>query len=160
MARSSALKQILIYDEGVRLRPYRDSLGNWTIGVGHYIGKDVEDLKLSEDVVMRILEEDLEKVELAALEIIGAFLFCDLTEARKDAVRSLIFNLGPAGFVGFRRTIDAIKEGRWDEAASELLNSKWARQVDLKNLSGRGRDDRIAEMLRTGEYPEAYRIKA
>ena len=36
------LRRDLVRDEGKRLRPYRDSLGNWTVGVGHLLtGNDL-----------------------------------------------------------------------------------------------------------------------
>ena len=33
----NALHQELLRDEGKRLTPYRDTLGNWTVGIGHQL---------------------------------------------------------------------------------------------------------------------------
>ena len=43
------LKKSLIEHEGLRYEPYKDHLGNWTIGVGHYIPKDQEEIYLNRE---------------------------------------------------------------------------------------------------------------
>mgnify|MGYP004706280345 CR=1 FL=1 len=49
------LKTELVRDEGVRYSPYKDSVGKLTVGVGH----NLDDVPLSHDAVMQILQDDI-----------------------------------------------------------------------------------------------------
>lgn len=160
--RLTNLERVLIVDEGKKHQPYKDSRGFWTIGVGHFIGKNLESLELSERIVMMMLEEDIAKATNIVIRIFGLSTWDSWGAARRDAVTCLVFSMGEGderrGFLSFRNTIRAIREGKWEEAASNLLDSKWAKDVDPKQREGKGRDDRLAYMLRTGCYHEEYRI--
>jgi lysozyme len=57
------------------------------------------------------------------------------------------FNLGPEGLLGFRRTLRAVEEGRYADAAEGMLRSKWARQVGARAV-------RLAAMMREGARHE------
>ena len=151
------VKKTLKLDEGVRYSPYKDSLGYWTIGVGHLIGNKIEDIKLSNNVVEALLEEDMEKAVNDAYVIFGE-QFNSFSDARKCALIGLCFNLGLTKFLNFKNTIKAIKSNNWEEASNHLRQSLWARQVDPKNRVNSGRDDRIIFALKTGEFHEEYKI--
>ena len=56
---------------------------------------------------------------------------------------NMAFNLGVDGLLGFRRMILAVDRGHYDQAAREMLNSKWARQVFNRAI-------RLAEMMAKG----------
>jgi len=43
-------------------------------------------------------------------------------------VVEMIYQMGMAGFLGFKKTIAALKAGNYQLAAAEMLNSRWARQ--------------------------------
>jgi lysozyme len=51
--------------------------------------------------------------------------------------------MGLAGLLQFTNTLAAVREGRYEDAASGMLTSLWARQVGP-------RATRLAEMMRTG----------
>jgi lysozyme len=53
------------------------------------------------------------------------------------------FQLGVDGLLGFKQTLDAVKGGRYDEAAFDMLQSRWAQQTPA-------RAKRLAEQMRTG----------
>jgi lysozyme len=55
----------------------------------------------------------------------------------------MIFNLGPKGFAGFKNTIASIARGDYADAASRMLQSKWATQVGNRAV-------RLAAAMRTG----------
>jgi lysozyme len=59
-------------------------------------------------------------------------------------ILSMIFNLGAAGFAGFKNTIASIAAGNYEDAASRMLRSKWASQTGNRAI-------RLAQMMRTGE---------
>ena len=53
----------------------------------------------------------------------------DLNDARKGALLNMHYNLGNNRFLKFKKMLAAIEQGNYREAASEMIDSKWARQV-------------------------------
>lgn len=153
------IEAVIILDEGIKLMPYKDTLGNWTIGVGYLIGKELESLRLSEQTVLFMMREKLCDAAKIADKIFSRALMSSLKPARRAVILSLIYNMGEMRFRTFRHMIEAIHGGDWNHAAEELRDSKWAKDVDPKEVSGQGRDDRLISMLETGEYSKEYGIK-
>jgi lysozyme len=149
---------VLKLDEGVRSQPYRDSKGLWTVGVGRLIGAQITDLKLSENEIDYFLINDIEKHWKEAVDIFGAQFLSEITPARQIAILSMLFTLGKSKFLKFENTISAIKSRDWERAAQGILKSKWARDVDPRQQNNAGRDNRVADMLRSGQFPEFYKI--
>lgn len=118
----AALRNQLIAHEGLRLRPYTDTVGKLTIGVG----RNLTDKGLSQPEVMQLLDHDIEEV-MADLRSFGWFLKLDAD--RRLALCDLRFNLGPHRFRLFVRMLSAIERGDFSKAADELLLSAWATQV-------------------------------
>ena len=56
----------------------------------------------------------------------------------------MIFNLGLSRFSGFKRTIFFIEKGDFEEAAREMLRSRWANQVGNRSIE-------LAEMMHSGK---------
>ena len=72
--------------------------------------------------------------------------FNDLEEgARRDAIINMHFNLGRARFASFKMALYHMENGRHQDASSEFLNSKWAKQV-------KGRALEITDMISTNTY--------
>lgn len=117
------LKQILIKHEGLRLKPYTDTVGKLTIGVG----RNLDDRGISKDEALYMLENDIKIVEKEAREIFENF--DQLDDVRQEVILNMLFNLGKAKFLSFKKFIQAVKERNFEKAADEMLNSKWARQV-------------------------------
>lgn len=128
----------LVRDEGLRLKPYTDTVGKITIG----IGRNLDDVGISESEARYLLKNDITKVvsQLTKVE-----WFNGLDEVRQCAIANMAFNLGVEGLLDFKNMIDCLKCAKYKLAAEHALNSKWARQV------GR-RANRIAEQLATGVY--------
>lgn len=145
---STVAAKMLRLDEGYESQPYKDSLGFWTIGVGHFLGKDLHKFKLSDNVIKAMLEEDIDIAWQDVIKIFGAL--ADLwTYPRQLALLNLSFNLGGAKLSQFHNTIAAIKEDRWEDAANHLSRSLWAKQV-------KSRAGRVIHMVRTGELHKDY----
>jgi len=53
------LREDLIADEGIRLKPYLCPAGKTTIGVG----RNLDDVGITEDEAMEMLENDIERVK-------------------------------------------------------------------------------------------------
>lgn len=119
----SSLRQDLIRHEGLRLKPYRDSVGKLTIGVG----RNLDDVGISELEAMLLLTNDIKRT---AEEAYAALPWLrNLDPLRTDVVLNMIFNMGLQTFQGFHGTIAAIAARKYEEAADHMLASKWATQV-------------------------------
>jgi lysozyme len=141
--------KMLRFDEGCKASPYRDSLGFWTIGVGHFIGKTLEALALSEGAIDELLSDDLRVAWGTVEKIFGREAVAGWAPARKLALLNLSFNLGEERLRKFARTIEAVKSGRWEDAAAHLADSLWAKQV-------KSRATRVIHMVKTGELHSSY----
>jgi len=130
----------LVREEGIRLKPYRDSVGVWTVGVGH----NLESGGISRAAAMQILEDDIANV----CRDLDARLpwWRTLDEVRQQVVADMAFNLGVSGLLGFKNTLGFVKQKRWNEAAAGMLVSLWAKQVGRRATV-------LAEMMRTGVDP-------
>lgn len=130
-------------DEGVRYSPYIDSVGVNTVGVGHNL--EASPLKLtypiSDEQVNLILSADLVSVFHDLDGNIGWWR--TLSYPRQRVLANMCFNLGITRLLGFRRMLLAVERGHYDQAAREMLQSKWATQVF-------GRAVRLAEMMAKG----------
>lgn len=135
-----ALQNELIRDEGLRLTPYRDSLGNLTIGVGHLIQKGESFTKISNTEALDLLENDIRIAERRLDNIFPTWRSLD--DVRQRSLINLAFNLGYK-LADFKRFLHAAKSGDWEKAADHLTQSRWYRQVKL-------RGPRVVHAIRTG----------
>lgn len=150
------LEQELIRDEGIKLRPYKDSLGIWTVSVGRNLEdkgltrNELSSLGLNvnlkkEQVISVLLERGLTKQECLMLlsnDIDDAW--DDLTtalpwiEQKPEVVQrvltNMVFNLGISRFLKFKQTISFIRLDKYAEAAAEMLDSKWASQTGARAI--------------------------
>jgi lysozyme len=123
MAFADELERQLTRDEGVRRVVYADRGGVPTIGIGH----NLRARPLSDRAIRAIFEDD---VAATAGELFARLPWvAALSEPRRGAFLNLAFNLGVGGLLGFPRLLVAAQGGRWDDAARELLDSAYARQV-------------------------------
>ena len=125
-----------------RLQPYRDTVGKLTIGYG----RNLDDCGITQRDAEQMLREDVEDARTALLTALPWFRRLD--PVRRAVLVDMAFNLGPAGLLKFGRTLSAVEQGDYETAAVEMLDSKWAGQVGQ-------RATRLAEMMRTGEWPAA-----
>ena len=114
--------------EGFRRFPYRCAAGRLTIG----IGRNLEDRGVSRAEAGLLLAGDIREC-LADLERLFPG-FPAMAEDWKRALVNMRFNLGPARFRGFRRAIDAVRRDRPEAARRELLDSRWAGQVQPERV--------------------------
>ena len=130
-------------DEGVRYAPYIDSVGVKTVGVGHNLEAHPLELSypLTDEQVDKILADDLVRVFSGLDRKIGWWR--NLSYARQRVLANMAFNLGVDGLLSFRRMILAVDRGNYDQAAREMLNSKWTAQVFAREI-------RLAKMMKEG----------
>ena len=137
----------LIRHEDLRLKPYRCPAGKLTIGVG----RNLEDRGITEAEAMVMLENDIAGARADVDSLLDEFGIrkWELNQARMDTLTNMAFNLGRKRLSGFKKMFAAIKDGNFDLAAVEMLNSKYAgdvgrRAVELSNQlsSGKYQDQR------------------
>lgn len=119
--------QDLLVDEGVRLKPYKDTVGKLTIG----IGRNLDDRGITRDEAIYLCKNDIEACIEQAYTLDW---FAGMPDNVKSAVVNMVFNLGLDGFLEFRKTIAYLKNRQFKEASEEMLNSKWARQVGMRAI--------------------------
>lgn len=137
------VKRMLIKHEGLRLKPYTDTEGKLTIGVG----RNLVDNGISELEAMIMLSNDVKRVYNEAT--LAFPWFNSLSVIRQDAIASMVFNMGLGKVLLFRRMCLALQNGAYETAAKEMLDSKWAKQV------GQRAHD-LAYMIRNDSYPPGF----
>ena len=121
------LKTQLKSDEGYRQIPYQDSRGILTVGVGRNLT-----VGLSESEIDVLLENDIDACIEHALSIFPGW--SSIPEPAQHVILNMLFQLGKAGFLKFRHFIAAVKDGYWDLASEEVLNSVAASQTPARYL--------------------------
>ena len=129
--------------EGVRTHAYLCTDGKITAGVGRTLAED-GGIGLSVTEIEFLLSNYSERCRL---ELQAFSWFTDLDPVRQDALINMCFNLGMTRLLGFKNALACMAEGNYEQAAVEFLDSLWAAQVG-------NRADEVAEMIRTGRYPE------
>ena len=120
-------KEMLKRHEGLRLTVYECTAGKKTIGYG----RNLEDKGITETEAEWMLDNDIQEVE----ERLANFDFYnDLDDVRKAVLIDLAFNLGISGLKGFKKMLKALQEDDYSEAAIQLLDSKYAKQVPNRAL--------------------------
>lgn len=132
----SIIEQLELH-EGLKLKPYKDTVGKLTIG----IGRNLDDVGLSKAEAYYLAQNDIRR-RINRLEKFEWYR--NLDEVRKKVVIDMAFNLGMGGLFSFKNMIKAIKLNDFPTAAAEMLNSKWANQVGI-------RAKRLSKMMETGQ---------
>ena len=134
---AALLKATLRIAEGERLKPYKDSEGKLTIGVGRCL--DTRGIRKSEQEFM--LENDVTDAMLDAGKLPG---WHALSDVRQRVLAEMCFQLGLGGVQAFKKMLAAIVDGNFAQAADEMLDSQWASQTP-------GRAHRLSQMMRTNQ---------
>ena len=135
---SKLVKQLKRH-EGLRLTPYKCTADKWTIGVG----RNLEDVGISEEEAEMLLHNDIQR---AKAQLVQKFPWTqELDEVRLAALINFTFNVGIGTVSKFVNAMALLKDGKFDMAASEFLQSRWATQVGQRAIE-------VTEQIRTGEW--------
>lgn len=145
------LRPLLLQHEGLKLKAYKDTMGIWTIGIGHNIfGNRTsatavklnlnEHSEITESEAWAIWRDDVSHV---MFELRNFHWFYDLTEIRQAAIVDMLFNLGLRTFLTFHKFLDAMEKEDYERASIEMLASVWASQVGQRAHT-------LAFMIETG----------
>lgn len=115
----------LIEEEGLSLICYKDSLGYWTIGVGHLLKSYCEPISL--EYAGKLLKEDISIAREGLRKNIK--FYGELDSVRQYVLLSMCFNLGINKLLQFKKMLLALENKNYVAAAAEMKDSKWYRQV-------------------------------
>lgn len=119
----------LIRDEGIRYESYQDTVGLWTVGVGHLLGNDRRVGRITHSEALSWFRDDLDAAAALAQSLFPEW--DKLTHNRQRALINMAFNLGSrlGQFVNFRTSIGL---GDWLKAGEQMEQSKWWKQVGVR----------------------------
>lgn len=135
------IAQLLEVHEGNRRYPYRCTAGKLTIGIGF----NLDDVGLYPEEIDFILQNRIRLTEEAVERSFP--WYHELDEVRQAVILDMAYNMGMRTLLQFKRTLKSVKDGEYERASKEMLESKWARQVGA-------RSKRLSKMMETGEWPK------
>lgn len=127
----------LIQDEGLKYKPYIDTVDKISIG----IGRNLSDRGLSKEEIMMLFKNDLNLV-ISQLSLYEWYIKLD--DIRKSVLINMCFNMGINRLIGFTDMIGYLEQSNYQKAADEILASKFASQT-------KGRAIRLFKIMRSGE---------
>lgn len=131
------LKAQLKQDEGDKLKPYPDTRGKLTIGVG----RNLTDVGISAVESDFLLTNDIQRVMFVLNQDLP--WWAGLTDNRQLVLANMCFNVGLHGLLQFKKFLAACNFGDYNTAALEMESSEWAQQVG-------DRAHRLAKLMREG----------
>lgn len=138
----SSITEQLMRDEGCVLHAYDDSLGYATLGVGRLIDQRKGGGITAEEAAY-LLANDIRR---KTAEVIAALPWAEHMDPVRFAVLvSMAFQLGIAGLLGFKNTLTLIQGGNFDQAADNMVMSKWHSQTPA-------RCERLAKQMKLGAW--------
>jgi lysozyme len=144
------LQKLLMRHEGLRLTPYQCPEGFWTVGYGHNLNAHGELIpeSITEEQAIQYLEQDMIDAQRECASKIPCW--SKLNEVRKTVLIDMAFNMGIGtsgvdGLLSFTHMLAYLEVGDYQNAAIEMLSSKWARQVKTRATE-------LARMMITGEW--------
>jgi len=135
---------MLSLHEGRIPHAYQDSLGYWTIGVGHLIDKR-KGGRLPEEIIDALLDYDIKAHTRPLYEALPWLHRLD--EVRQAVLCDMAFNLGVNGLLKWKNTLRFVEQGDYSRAAAAMRSSLWARQVKSRAV-------RLVKMMETGQWPK------
>ena len=158
--RKEHLLEELVKHEGLRLQVYQDTLGIDTIGIGRNlkdrsISKEeldeldiptidhVYEYGITEADAMLLAENDVQIVEEELLRAHPCVE--DLDAVRQLVLVDMAFNMGVPRLCKFKKMWAAVHENKFDIAAKEMLDSRWANQVKSRSV-------KLANAMHNGSF--------
>ena len=120
-------------DEGIKYEIYNDHLGYPTFGVGHLVRESDPEhgmpvgTPIDEARVAEAFEQDVETVLEDCCRLYSDF--DELPEEVQRIVANMMFNLGYPRLSAFRGMKAGVDARDWDNAADEMVDSRWYNQV-------------------------------
>lgn len=134
--------------EGLELRTYVCTEGKLTIGYGHNLTDDpVWGLQRGDKISAKQAEDLLLRdIRVKARELDASIPWWrTLNEPRQGVILNMAFNMGVAGLLEFKDMLAALRQGDYETAAHEMIDSDWFGQVGV-------RSEELVNQMRRGEW--------
>lgn len=172
----NSTQSLIEFDEGRRAQPYQDSLGIWSVGVGHNLEANPIPSAIVNMIRKRLgndnqtatnlpypanlsfvqnasglWDEEIDALYNYDLGAITGFLddypwFESANGPRQGALRDMAFNLGSAKFHEFDTFLMYVANGEWQAAANDLRTTAVYHELT-------DRYERLAQILESGNWP-------
>ena len=126
-----ALIERIGVNEGFRSKPYQCSEGVWTIGHGI--------TWLTEEESLHILTGRISQLHLKLLDDLDWYK--DMPPEIQGILIEMVYQIGYSGVMKFKKMIANMIDKDWKGAATEMLDSLWAKQTP-------NRANRLADIVR------------
>ena len=124
--------------EGLELKAYQCTAGKTTIG----LGRNLDDYGITEEEAYYLAKNNIYELEDELDRAISWWR--QLDDARQRALINLAHNVGTTTLLKFKKTPQYLEDGSYEEAAKEVLDSRWADQVGRRAIF-------ISNVFLTGE---------
>lgn len=111
---------------------YKDSLGFWTIGVGHLVDKE-KGGKLPDKIIDALLDYDIDE-KMAQLDSRLPW-WRSKPENIQRALVNMCFQLGMDGLLKFKNMLTCLEADDYAGAKAHALDSTWATQTPARAKS-------------------------
>ena len=119
------LQESLRIHEGLKLKPYTDTEGHLTIGFGHNL-----DNGITIKQAYALLADDIDTAKKELDRYLPGLMGHD--DARQNVLIEMVFNMGMPRLSGFKKMLAALDSRDYAQAAKEMEDSKWAKQVGAR----------------------------
>lgn len=143
------LKESIKRFEGLELKPYYCPNNKLSIGYG----RNLEDRGISKNEADYLLNNDILNIKLELEDKLP--IFKKLDDVRRNVLLEMAFNMGVPKLLGFKKTIQYLKNGDYLEASKEMLNSKW--HEDFKKYAPNTKEELLrssilSKLMREGKF--------
>jgi lysozyme len=121
----------------------------WTVGFGFTHGV-TPDSRMNRITAERRLEQEILDVDSALSNVLSWYK--EASYVTKTILINMAFNLGVKGLLGFRNTLTFISQKNYEQAARNMTQSLWFRQVGKRAVE-------LTERMRTQTIPTTYTAK-
>ena|ERR1700690_1387845 len=142
LVRPAEGSRLTVYDDatGKPIVPGSVVKGHPTIGIGRAL--DVNGLTPEEEEYL--YQNDKDKAVLAVARALP--WVNQLDQVRAGVLTAMAFQMGIGGLLEFTQFLLCLKNGEYEAAAADMLDSLWARQTPA-------RAQQYAQVMRSGELP-------
>ena len=124
-----SLKTRIKKNEGFSIKPYKDKLGNLTIGYGHLIKKNEVYLKNKNQTHQYLLDLFQKDFKKAVDAYNKNFFKYNFNKKEERLLIEMIFQLGIKNVLKFKKMISNLKSKNKYLTAFEMMNSLWYKQT-------------------------------
>ena len=128
--------------EGIVLRPYKDSVGIPTIGIGSTYYEDGTKVKMTDKAITKERAIQLAKNVVKSFEAqVNKSILLPMTQNQFDSMVLLCYNIGESGFAR-SSVVRHFNEGNLQKAADSFLLWNKAGGREVKGLTNRRKKER------------------